>query len=120
MKKYIVTINEKKYEVEVEEVGVGASTAPAEKVIETNASNNEAPISKPAEGKTPIKAPMPGAILDVRISKGQNIKKGDVMFILEAMKMENEIMAGEDGIVAEVVVSKGTTVNTDDVLAILE
>ncbi|MDF2674831.1 MAG: AccB [Clostridiales bacterium] len=127
MKKYIVTINEKKYEVEVEEVG--ASTPPMEKVIETKVSNNEikkeeinreAPISKPAEGKNTIKAPMPGAILDVRISKGQNIKKGDVMFILEAMKMENEIMAGEDGTVFEVVVTKGTTVNTDDVLAILE
>ena len=127
MKKYIVTINEKKYEVEVEEVG--ASTVPVEKVIEAKASNNvmkkeevkkETPVSKPLEGKNTIKAPMPGAILDVRISKGQNIKKGDIMFILEAMKMENEIMAGEDGIVAEVVVSKGTTVNTDDLLAILE
>ncbi len=122
MKKYIVTVSGKKYEVEVEEVG--ASEASVEKVVEVKVSNEdvkkEAAISKPSAGRTTIKAPMPGTILDVRISKGQNIKKGDVMFILEAMKMENEIMAGEDGTVVDVVILKGTSVNTDDVLAVLD
>lgn len=115
MKKYIVTVNGKKYEVEVEEVGVSEAvsqnTSPAETRVE------EPQPSRPVEGKSTIKAPMPGTILDVKISRGQTIKKGDVLFILEAMKMENEIMSGEDGTVIDIAVSKGISVNTDDVLA---
>jgi biotin carboxyl carrier protein len=107
MRKYIVTVNGKKYEVEVEEVG-GAESQPVKsnEVKEVKQTvRNEAPqreVSKPGtvEGKNTIKAPMPGTILDIRIAEGQSIKKGDVMFILEAMKMENEIMAGEDGVVS--------------------
>lgn len=127
MKKYIVTVNGKKYEVEVEEVA--SSKAAGENIVETKAPAQDVKkeevkraveTPKSAGGRITIKAPMPGTILDVRISKGQNIKKGDVMFILEAMKMENEIMAGEDGIVVDVAVSKGASVNTDDLLATLD
>ena len=67
-------------------------------------------------GAEAIKAPMPGNINAVKVSQGQNVKKGDVLLILEAMKMENEIMAPRDGVVASVNVSKGATVNTGDVL----
>lgn len=122
MKKYIVTVNGKKYEVEVEEVGV--SEAPAVKTEEVSKVQEEVkretPAPKTQGGGAAIKSPMPGTILDIRISQGQKVKKGDILFILEAMKMENEIMAGEDGVIANIVVSKGASVNTDDTLAVLE
>lgn len=122
MKKYIVTVNGKKYEVEVEEAGV--IQTPTQKTQEVKVENDvvkeSAVASKPVSGNNTVKAPMPGTILDIRVSKGQSIKKGDVLFILEAMKMENEIMAGEDGVIADIVVNRGASVNTDDTLAVLE
>jgi biotin carboxyl carrier protein len=120
MKKYMVTVNGKRFEVEIEEVG-GTSPIP-QRNEEVSVAKAE-PIkpapqapSSTAGGKT-VKAPMPGSIVDVRVSPGQKFKKGDVLFILEAMKMENEIMAGEEGTILSVEVSRGDTVNTDDVLA---
>ncbi|MBQ8089059.1 MAG: acetyl-CoA carboxylase biotin carboxyl carrier protein subunit, partial [Clostridia bacterium] len=77
-----------------------------------------APAAAPAGAET-IKAPMPGNINDVRVKAGQSVKKGDILVILEAMKMENEIMAPRDGVVASVNVSKGATVSTGDVLVSL-
>ena len=62
---------------------------------------------------------MPGNILDVKVSAGQAVKKGDVLLILEAMKMENEILAARDGVVASVAVAKGATVNSGDVMLTL-
>lgn len=128
MRKYIVTVNGKKFEVEVEEAVSGVQSAPvqqAQPVVSAAPAQapvqapTPAPAAAPAGGK-PIKAPMPGTIVDVKVSQGQSVKKGDVLFILEAMKMENEIMAGEDGVIASVSVSKGTTVNTDDLLASMQ
>ena len=103
MRKFIVNVNGNSYEVEVEEVGAAASApvAPA------------APVSG-----TAVKAPMPGNVLDIKVANGQTVKKGDVLVILEAMKMENEISAPQDGVVT-VVASKGATVNTGDVLVTL-
>ncbi|MBQ3479472.1 MAG: acetyl-CoA carboxylase biotin carboxyl carrier protein subunit, partial [Clostridia bacterium] len=80
-----------------------------------------APAAAPKAAAAPagaeaIKAPMPGNINAVNVSNGQSVKKGDVLVILEAMKMENEIMAPRDGVVASVNVTKGATVNTGDVL----
>ena len=77
-----------------------------------------APAAAPAPvaGGEKINAPMPGNILDVKVAAGQMVKKGDVLVILEAMKMENEIMAPRDGKVAQVACTKGATVNTGDVL----
>jgi biotin carboxyl carrier protein len=123
MKKYIVTVNGKKYEVEVEEAGVSETSmakevSKAQEVKEEVRKETTAPMVQ--GGSAAIKAPMPGTILDIKISQGQKVKKGDVLFILEAMKMENEIMAGEDGVIANIVVSKGASVNTDDTLATLQ
>ena len=78
-----------------------------------------APAAAGADGKETVNAPMPGTILDVKVSVGQAVKKGDVLVVLEAMKMENEIMAANDGTVASVKVTKGATVNSGDVLLTL-
>ena len=128
--KYIVTLNGKKYEVEVEKgeataVFLGAAEAAAPVAEETKAAaaepaKEEAPkAAAPAGAGDPIKSPMPGTILDVRVSTNQAVKEGDILFILEAMKMENEIFAPQDGVIASVNVTKGASVKTDDVIASL-
>lgn len=122
MKKYIVTVNGEKYEVEVEEAssnGVPAPEVHSPAPAATPATPAPAPAA-PVAGGEQIKAPMPGKILDIKISAGQQVKKGDVLFILEAMKMENEIMAGGDGTVLSVNTSNGTMVNTGDILAVIK
>ena len=113
MRKFIVNVNGNSYEVEVEEVG-GAVSAPvaAPKAVAAPAA---APKAAAPAGGTPVKAPMPGNVLDIKVSNGQAVNEGDVVVILEAMKMENEIYAPCDGTVT-VVAAKGSTVNTGDVL----
>ena len=104
MKYYNITVNGVAYSVSVEETAAGAApvAAPA------------APAA--AAGAVSVKAPMPGNILDVKVAAGASVKAGDVLVILEAMKMENEIVAPQDGTVASVNVHKGDTVNSGDVL----
>ena len=116
MRKFIVNVNGNSYEVEVEEVG--AVSAPAVAPAPVAAAPKAAPAAPKAQapaGGTPVKAPMPGNVLDIKVSNGQAVKEGDVVVILEAMKMENEIVAPCGGTVT-VVASKGATVNTGDVL----
>ena len=67
-----------------------------------------------------MKSPMPGTILDVRVSANQAVKEGDILFILEAMKMENEIVAPRAGTITSVTVTKGSTVQTDQVIATIQ
>ena len=118
MRKFIVNVNGNSYEVEVEEVG-GVSAPAVAPAAAPVAAPTAAPKAAPAPaGGTPVKAPMPGNVLDIKVSNGQAVKKGDVLMILEAMKMENEISAPQDGTVT-VVASKGATVNTGDVLVTL-
>ena len=107
MKKYKVNVNGTLYEVEIEEMTGASAAAPAAPAA--------VPAAAPAGGES-IKSPMPGNILDVRVSVGQSVKKGDVLMILEAMKMENEIMCPCDGKVTSVNVSKGSTVETGTLL----
>lgn len=126
--KYTVELNGKRYEVEVEESEVSLLsitdapvTAP---VMQSNASTPVASEDK-TEASTsvtdgmPVKAPMPGAITNIKASKGQSVKAGDIILIMEAMKMENEVIAPVAGKILEILVSKGGTVNTDDVLAVI-
>ncbi len=106
MKKYRVNVNGSLYEVEIEEMDAPAAGAAAPQAPAAP----KAPAA-PAGGQQ-IKAPMPGTILDVRVQAGQAVKKGQVLVILEAMKMENEIQAPCDGTVTSVSVKKGDSVET--------
>lgn len=123
MRKFIVNVNGNSYEVEVDEVAAnGAATAapkaaPAPTAAAPAQKAAPAPAAAPAGG-TPVKAPMPGNVVDIKVANGASVKKGDVVVILEAMKMENEIFAPCDG-VATVVASKDATVNSGDVLITL-
>ena len=126
MRKFIVNVNGNSYEVEVEEVGAGVSAPAAAPAPAAAAAPKAAPAAAPKAapkaaapvGGTPVKAPMPGNILDIKVQSGASVKSGDVLIILEAMKMENEIVAPSDGTVT-VVTTKGAAVNTGDVLVTL-
>ena len=150
--KYVVTMNGKKYEVEVErmsafhmltreEIASGVSTpvqpvaapapkaaaaaapapAPAPKAAATPApaAATPAPAAKAAPGGTSVTSPMPGSVLGVKVNVGDKVSAGQTMFVLEAMKMENEIVAPVDGTVASINVKTGDTVDTDQVMGTL-
>ena len=126
--KYVVTLNGKKFEVEVEKgqataVYAGAAApvaaAPAPVAVAPAAAPVAAPAAAPAGAGEAVSAPMPGNILQVKVANGQAVKSGDVLFILEAMKMENEICAPKDGTVTSVCVNKGSVVETGTVLCTL-
>ena len=123
MKKYIITVNGTSYEVVVEEADPNATYTPKAEAPKAEAPKAEAPKAEapkaaaaPAGNGEQIKAPMPGTILKVAVSNGQAVKKGDLVCVLEAMKMENEIFAPCDGTVTSVTVSQGATVSSGDVL----
>ena len=125
--KYVATINGKRYEVEVEKVdayksldrnGVAAPKAP---VLAASAPRAAAPAAAPAgaAGSVQVTAPMPGKVVAVKASVGQAVKKGEVVLVLEAMKMENDIVAPEDGTIASINVANGDAVESGAVLATL-
>jgi len=118
MKAYKVTVNGNVYEITLEVIDkadIKAAPAPAAAPAEP-APAPAAPAAAPAAGATTVSAPMPGTILKVNVAAGQAIKRGDVLMILEAMKMENEIVAPVDGTVAAVSVNAGATVESGTVL----
>lgn len=141
MKKFNVTVNGKTYAVEVEEVGAGqggfayqpvqqapqptpvpqpqaapaTQATPAAPAAQPQAAPAPKAPSGPVSGET-ISAPMPGTILDIKVSEGQSVKEGDLLLILEAMKMENEIVSPKDGIINRIHTSKSSNVNTGDPL----
>ncbi len=124
MKQLKITVNGKAYDVQVEEVG--AATAPAASTPAAAApaapaaapapaaekAAPAAPAAAPAAGSENINSPMPGTILDVKVANGAAVKAGEVLLVLEAMKMENEIKAPHDATVAAVLVKKGDTVDS--------
>lgn len=114
MKHYRVNVNGTAYEIAIEEI----SAAEAKNAASAAPAAAPAPASVPAGGIT-VNAPMPGTILSVNVTAGQTVNKGDVLMILEAMKMENEIMAPESGKIASVNVQKGASVKTGDVLCVI-
>ena len=114
--KYKVTLNQKVYEVEVE---AGKAV-----LLDEYEACAPAPAAAPAakvdlKAGEPVKSPMPGNIIRVEVKEGDQIKAGQLLVVLEAMKMENEILAPHDGTVAQVIVSKGSTVETDSPLIVL-
>ena len=119
MKNFKVTVDGVVYDVTVAETSnAGAASAPAAPVQKPAAKPAAAAPAAPAgaKGGVSVKAPMPGSIMQVNVAVGDKVKKGAVLCVLEAMKMENEIMAPQDGVVASVEVKKGDSVTTDALL----
>ncbi len=127
MKNYTITVNGTVYDVAVEEKGAGVSSAPAPKAAPAPAAAptpapapKAAPAAGGSAGSVQVTAPMPGKILSVKASVGADVKKGDVILLLEAMKMENEVVAPQDGKVASINVNSGDMVESGDVLATMD
>ena len=128
MRRFNVTVNGISYDVVVEEIGGVPAEAPVAAHVAASApaaapapAATPAPKAAPAgpQGAVAVKAPMPGTILKVNTTVGASVKKGDVLCVLEAMKMENDICAPQDGTVASVNVQKGAGVQSEDVLVTL-
>ena len=126
--KYVATINGKRYEVEVEKVdayksldrnGVAAPKAPVLATSAPRAAAAPAPAAAPAAGGTTVEAPMPGKVLSVKATVGQAVKFGEPLVIMEAMKMETEIVAPADGTVSQILVNTGDAVDTGAAMVIL-
>ena len=133
MRKFNVVVNGVAYDVEIEEVGGAVASAPVAAPVAAPAAPvaaapaapkaaPAAPAAPKAQGKAgsvSIKAPMPGTILKINVKVGDSVKAGDVVCVLEAMKMENDICAPQDGVVSSVEIAQGASVATDAVLVTL-
>ncbi len=122
MKRFNITVNGKAYDVAVEEVtgNTSAASAPVAPVQATTPAPAAAPVASAVTGGTAVNAPMPGTILDVKVNVGDTVAEGQVLMILEAMKMENDIVAPVAGKVAAINVKKGDSVNSNDALASIQ
>ena len=119
MKKYNVNVNGTAYEITLEVVDAAdVKAAPAPTAAPAPAAA-PAPTAAPAAGGETVTSPMPGTILSVNVQNGAIVKKGDVLMVLEAMKMENEITCPVDGTVASVNVQNGASVETGAVLCVI-
>lgn len=116
MKRFNITVNGKAYDVAVEETTGGAAPAAAAPVAAPAAAPAPAaPVAAPSGGE-PVTAPMPGTILDIKVSVGTEVKEGQPVAVLEAMKMENDIPAVKSGKVVAISAKKGDSVQTGDVI----
>ena len=134
MRKFLINVNGNQYEVEVEEITSSETSTKPQVEYSQPAPKAERPAPQPKQetkaeapkkvaakaGQEVVKAPMPGTILSINVKEGDNVKKGQILLILEAMKMENEIVSPRDGKIARIVVSKGSSVNTGDDIVIIE
>ena len=137
MRQFIINVNGNSYEVEVEEVGANKVTQrPVAPIAAAPKAAAPAPKAAPAPvapapkeekkevvvsaGQEVIEAPMPGNIWKIVAKEGDKVKAGDILLILEAMKMENEIVAPRDGVVSSINTTQGATVNTGDKLVVLD
>lgn len=122
MRKFMINVNGKSYEVDVEEITGGASApaaAPAVAQVPVAAPAAAPAAPAGAQGSVTVTAPMPGTVLRINAKVGDAVKAGQAVVVLEAMKMENEIVAPQDGTIASVNVSQGASVNNGDVLVTL-
>lgn len=126
--KYIVTINDKSYEVEVEKGQaniIKTTKAAIVPVQEAAPPQVVAPVVAPAPqtdigSGEPIKSPLPGSVVSIKVQPGTAVKKGDILLVIEAMKMENEVTAPRDGVVTRIIVAAGAAVSTGDILLELQ
>ncbi|MFH1880321.1 MAG: biotin/lipoyl-containing protein [Bacillota bacterium] len=125
MRQFNITVNGVAYQVSVEETRAGAAAPAAAAAAPAPAAAAPAPAHAPAAAAAPVAdgakvtSPMPGTILDVKCAAGKAVKKGDILLILEAMKMENEIVSPIDGTVKQIPVDKGASVSAGDVLVVI-
>ena len=124
MKRYTITVNGTPYDVTVDEAGTAPASAPAVPAAPVAAqapapAAKAAPAASGTEGAVKVEAPMPGTILDVKTSVGASVNSGDVLCILEAMKMENDIVAPSAGTVASIAVNKGDSVEAGQIIVTL-
>lgn len=122
MRKFRVSVNGNTYDVDVEELQGGVSASPMVAApVQTTATKAPAaaPVAAGGVGLIKVEAPMQGTIISVKVSEGQSVQEGDVIAVLEAMKMENEIVASGTGVVASVNVAAGQAVEAGDLLASL-
>ena len=116
MKRYNITVNGKAYDVAVEEVGADSPASVVSAPVQAAPAPTAAPAAPVAEG-TKVSAPMPGTILDIKVAVGDTVEAGQAIVVLEAMKMENDIVAPQDGTVASINVTAGQSVESGAVLA---
>jgi biotin carboxyl carrier protein len=125
MKKYNIRVNGKSYEVEVEEAGssehVSSQKSTSSKPTPPKSTSQSTFVPNPSNASGDVvTSPMPGTILDLKVSLGQTVKAGDILVILEAMKMENEIVAVKDGVVSKIYTSNGTPINIGEPIVSIE
>ncbi|SDW96236.1 DUF2118 domain-containing protein [Tepidimicrobium xylanilyticum] len=136
MRKFLIKVNGNQYEVEVEEIKEDASSTPQKNIQPILKPTSEPAVQPTAplkseelkvekeitvqEGEEVVEAPMPGTILSINVKEGDMVEEGQILAILEAMKMENEILAPRNGKVIKVVTTQGASVNTGDKLIIIK